>query len=143
MIKNKALYASKTDSWGTPEKLYQELNKIYKFKLDPCCDELNKKHDKNYFTKKDNGLIQDWSKYKSVFMNPPYGREIKSWVKKAYEENKKGCLVVCLLPARTDTKWFHDYIYKKHRIDFIKGRLRFGNAIENAPFPSMIVYMEV
>ena len=140
-MENKVLYSSNTDSWSTPWDLFYKLNEIYNFDLDPCCDELNRKC-KNYFTRQHDGLDQDWNKYKSVFMNPPYGREIKKWVKKAYEENKKGCIVVCLLPARTDTKWFHEYIYNKHKIEFIKGRLRFGNSTDNAPFPSMLVYME-
>jgi site-specific DNA-methyltransferase (adenine-specific) len=72
-------------------------------------------------------------------MNPPYGREIAKWVKKAWEESEKGCKVVCLLPARTDTKWFHDYCYQYGRITFIKGRIKFSNHKHNAPFPSMIV----
>ena len=72
-------------------------------------------------------------------MNPPYGREIGKWIKKAYESSLNGATVVCLLPSRTDTKWFHDYIYNKAEIEFIKGRLKFGNSKNSAPFPSMIV----
>ena len=75
------------------------------------------------------------------YCNPPYGREISKWVEKAYSENKKGVLVVLLLPARTDTKWFHEYIYKKHEIRFIKGRLKFNDGKKSAPFPSMVVVM--
>ena len=74
-----------------------------------------------------------------VFCNPPYGRELPKWVKKCYEESLKGTLVVMLIPARTDTRWFHDYIYGKAEIRFIKGRLKFGNAKQSAPFPSMVV----
>ncbi len=77
-----------------------------------------------------------------VFCNPPYGREIYKWVEKAYIENKNGTFIVMLLPARTDTKWFHEFIYKKHEIRFIKGRLKFNDGKENAPFPSMIVIMK-
>jgi site-specific DNA-methyltransferase (adenine-specific) len=72
-------------------------------------------------------------------MNPPYGRQISKWVKKAYESAKKGAVVVGLLPARTDTKWFHDYIYNKAEIRFVRGRLKFGNSKNSAPFPSMLV----
>ena len=74
-----------------------------------------------------------------VFCNPPYGRELPKWVKKCYEESLNGSLVVMLIPARTDTRWFHDYIYGKAEIRFIKGRLKFGNAKQSAPFPSMVV----
>ena len=77
-----------------------------------------------------------------VFMNCPYGREISKWVEKAYNENKKGTLVVCLLPARTDTNWFHKYIYNQHEIRFIKGRLKFNDGKQAAPFPSMLVIMK-
>ena len=75
-----------------------------------------------------------------VFCNPPYGRVIGEWVKKAYQESKQpNTLVVMLLPARTDTRWFHDYIYGKAEIRFVKGRLKFGGCDNPAPFPSMIV----
>lgn len=132
------MFSSKTDDWYTPIDFYKELNKEFNFNLDPCCDEENKKCEK-YFTKEDNGLIQDWEGYR-VFCNPPYGREIKKWVKKAYEESKKNnTLVVMLIPARTDTSYFHDYIYKKSEIRFIRGRLKFGGSKNPAPFPSMVV----
>ena len=78
-----------------------------------------------------------------MFCNPPYGREISKWVEKAYLENKNNnTFVVMLLPARTDTKWFHDYIYNKHEIIFIKGRLKFNDGKQPAPFPSMLVIMK-
>ena len=77
-----------------------------------------------------------------VYVNPPYGREISKWVEKAYYENKKGTLIVMLLPARTDTKWFHNYIYKQHEIRFLKGRLKFNDGKQGAPFPSMLVIMK-
>ena len=77
----------------------------------------------------------------TVYCNPPYGREISKWIKKAYEENLKGTKIVLLLPARTDTKWFHEYIYNKHEIRFIKGRLKFNDGKNPAPFPSMLVIM--
>jgi site-specific DNA-methyltransferase (adenine-specific) len=128
-------FSSKTDLWATPQDTFDELNHEYHFTLDPCATKDNAKCAK-YFTKEDHGLIQSWDN-ESVFMNPPYGREIKHWIKKASEA--RGGVVVCLLPARTDTRWFHDYIYGKAEIRFIKGRLKFGGHANSAPFPSMIV----
>lgn len=131
---NKGLFTSTTDLWETPQDLFSELNKEFGFTLDPCSTHENAKC-KKHFTKENDGLSQDWSK-DIVFMNPPYGREIGKWVEKAYNSNTT---VVCLLPARTDTKWFHNYIYHHAEIRFIKGRLKFGNSKNSAPFPSMIV----
>ena len=132
------MYSSKTDNWATPQYFFDELNKEFVFDLDPCADEQNHKCE-TYFTKEQNGLIQDWKGH-SVFCNPPYGRGIAKWVQKSYEESlKDNTLVVMLIPARTDTRWFHEYIYGKGEIRFIKGRLRFGDSKENAPFPSMVV----
>jgi site-specific DNA-methyltransferase (adenine-specific) len=130
---NSGLYTSNTDEWETPQELFDSLNKQYSFTLDVSANDENKKCNK-YFTKEEDGLLQDWSK-DTCWMNPPYGREIAKWVKKAFESNTT---VVCLLPARTDTKWFHDYIYNKAQVKFIRGRLKFGGAKWNAPFPSMI-----
>ena len=75
----------------------------------------------------------------TVWCNPPYGREIGKWVEKAYNESLAGVTVVMLLPARTDTKWFHDYIYGKAEIRFVRGRLKFGDSKNSAPFPSMVI----
>ena len=132
---NNGLFTSNTDVWATPKKFFDELNKEFNFTLDPCSNSENAKCSK-FFTEKENGLIQNWDN-EIVFMNPPYGREISKWVKKASEA--RGGLVVCLLPARTDTKYFHDYIYGKAEIRFIKGRLKFGDSKNSAPFPSMVV----
>jgi site-specific DNA-methyltransferase (adenine-specific) len=131
-------FSSKSDEWATPQDLFDKLNTIYHFNLDPCSTPENAKCE-NHFTIDDNGLIQDWNG--RVFMNPPYGREISKWVKKASDEVKKGNaeLVVALLPARTDTRWFHEYIYNKAEIRFIKRRIKFGGHKNSAPFPSMIV----
>jgi len=128
----KVHYMSKTYEWATPIDLFTELDKEFHFTLDPCATEENAKCTK-YYTIKENGLIQDWSN-EMVFLNPPYGRNIGLWVKKLSEN--KG---VALLPARTDTRWFHTYIYNKAEIRFIKGRIKFGNSKNSAPFPSMIV----
>ena len=137
---NKGLMSSNTDEWATPKLFFEELNKKYNFTLDPCAT--NENHKCNYyFTKEQDGLKQSWSDQR-VFCNPPYGREINKWVEKAYNENKnKNVFVVMLVPARTDTRWFHDYIYNKHEIKFIKGRLKFNDGKQSAPFPSMLVIM--
>jgi len=133
---NKALFTSHTGEWSTPQDLFDTLNKQFRFTLDPCATSQNAKC-RRYFTKADDGLKQQWSG--RAFMNPPYGREIGKWVKKAYEESGKSAeLVVCLLPARTDTSWWHDYCLKGE-VYFIRGRLKFGNAKNSAPFPSVIV----
>jgi site-specific DNA-methyltransferase (adenine-specific) len=131
------MFSSKTDLWATPQSFYDELNAEFNFTLDPCSNGLNAKCPL-FFTKEDDGLTQDWAPH-TVFMNPPYGREISEWMRKAYEESRKGATVVCLVPARTDTRWFHDYVYGKGEIRFVKGRLKFGDAENSAPFPSMVV----
>ena len=137
---NEGLFSSKTDNWSTPQEFFEELDKEFHFTLDPAADEFNHKCEK-YFTKENSGLLQDWQG-NTVFLNPPYGCFIGNWIKKAYEEAQKpNTTVVILMPARTDTKAFHDYIYKKHEVRFIKGRLKFGNSKNSAPFPSMVVVM--
>lgn len=137
-MNSKVMFSSKTDDWATPPAFFQELDKEFHFNLDPCADENNHKCDK-YFTVAENGLLQAWGGWR-VFCNPPYGREIGKWVEKAYRENQEhGNLVVMLLPARTDTKWFHDFIYNVAEIRFIRGRLKFGDSKNSAPFPSMVV----
>ena len=131
-------YSSKTNEWSTPQDFFDELDKEFNFTLDPCATSENAKCTK-YFTVEDDGLKQDWSK-DVVFMNPPYGREIKYWVQKAYEESLKGATVVCLIPARTDTAYWHDYIFgKADDIRFLRGRLKFGDSKNPAPFPSAII----
>jgi len=137
-IANPALYSSKTVEWETPIAFFNKYDAIYGFNLDVCATHDNAKCI-NYYTKNQDGLSQPWDG--KCWMNPPYGREIAKWVKKAYDESQKGALVVCLLPARTDTRWFHDYCMKG-KIEFIKGRLRFGLATENAPFPSVVVIFD-
>lgn len=129
-------YSSVTGVWSTPQDFYDNLNNIFNFTLDPCSDDVNHKTLK-YFTEKDDGLIQSWDNER-VFMNPPYGREIGKWVKKASEQ--KGGLVVCLLPARTDTRWWHDYVVGGGgSVYYVKGRLKFGGQENSAPFPNAIV----
>ena len=137
-MNSKALFSSRTDEWSTPQSVFEELNKEFHFNLDPCATKDNAKCRK-FFTKAQDGLKQNWQGC-NVFCNPPYGRKIKEWVRKAYEESlKPKTTVVMLIPARTDTSYFHNYIYGKAEIRFIRGRLKFGNAKNSAPFPSMIV----
>jgi phage N-6-adenine-methyltransferase len=130
-------FSSKTAEWYTPRDLLAILEKAYgKFTLDPCATAENAVCE-CFFTKEQDGLSQKW--FGNVFMNPPYGREIGKWVRKAYEETDGNCeQVVCLLPARTDTAWFHDYC-AKGKIEFLRGRLKFGGSKNSAPFPSMLV----
>ena len=128
-------FSSATDLWSTPQDFYDELNARFNLTLDPCATDENHKTAK-YYTIQDDGLSQDWSGER-VFMNPPYGREIGKWVEKAATSNT---LVVCLLPARTDTRWWHDFIQDKaSEVRFIKGRLKFGGSKNSAPFPSVVV----
>lgn len=137
---NKGLFSSKSNEWATPKALFKELNNEFHFTLDPCASADNAKCEK-YFTVKENGLLQSW-KGERVFCNPPYGKEIASWVKKCDTEIKNGAeLIVMLIPSRTDTKYFHEYIYKKHEIRFLAGRLHFNESKQGAPFPSMLVIM--
>lgn len=132
----KALMSSTTDLWETPKWLFDELNEKYHFDIDVCATPENAKC-ATYYTPEQDGLKQEW---KGVcWMNPPYGREIGKWVKKAYESAQAGATVVCLLPARTDTAWWHDYVMRWGEITFLRGRLKFGNAQNSAPFPSAIV----
>jgi phage N-6-adenine-methyltransferase len=134
MTMNDGLYSSKESTWETPQDLFDRLNEEFHFDIDVCASVENNKCT-NFYSKEDDGLSKEWSG--SCWMNPPYGKEIGLWVKKASEiENG---IVVCLLPARTDTKYFHEYIYNKAEIRFIKGRLKFSNSKNSAPFPSMIV----
>ena len=134
---NQGMMTSNTPEWETPQDFFDKLDDEFDFQLDVCANKENAKCN-IFYTKEDNGLKKDWSNTMIwKWMNPPYGREIKDWVKKASEERN----VVALLPARTDTRYFHDYIYKKKNVEirFIKGRLKFGKATNSAPFPSMIV----
>lgn len=132
---NSGMFSSATDLWETPQSLFDRLNEVFHFTTDVCAIAENAKC-KHYFTPEQNGLVQKWQGV--CWMNPPYGRSIGLWVQKAYESSLNGTTVVCLLPARTDTAWWHDYCMRGD-ITFIRGRLKFGNAKSNAPFPSAIV----
>lgn len=133
---NDGLYSSSSDMWGTPQKLFDNLNKRYEFQLDVCAIAENAKC-ASYYSPEVDGLSQDWNGV--LWMNPPYGRGIIHWMKKAYESSRdNGATVVCLVPSRTDTKWWHEY-GMKGEIHFIKGRLKFGDGENVAPFPSAII----
>ena len=130
-------FTSTTPEWPTPKAFYAALVAEFgRFELDPCATPENAKCCR-YFTAADDGLSQAWAPAR-VFMNPPYGRAIGHWMRKAYGESQAGAFVVCLVPARTDTAWWHDYAMKG-TIRFIRGRLKFGDAQNSAPFPSAIV----
>lgn len=129
-------FMSKTNEWATPAQVFNELDNEFSFTLDPCSTHENAKCTKHY-TLEDDGLSKDWSS-DVVFMNPPYGREIALWMRKAYEESTRGAVVVCLVPSRTDTNWWHNYAIHGD-IRFIKGRLKFGDSRSGAPFPSAVV----
>ena len=131
---NEGLRSSATDLWATPQAFFDRYNAQYHFTLDVCALPENAKCDR-YFTPEIDGLAQDWSG-EVCWMNPPYGRQIGAWVKKAATS---GSVVVCLLPSRTDTRGWHDWVLPYGRIEFIKGRLKFGGAKNAAPFPSAIV----
>ena len=133
---SKALYSSARMDWPTPQALFDDLDLEFGFTLDPCASHENAKCPQ-YYTAEQDGLAQDW-RSERVFCNPPYGREIAKWVKKCAEH--KG-LAVMLIPARTDTAWFHDYIYRKPNVEirFLRGRVKFEGATSGAPFPSMLV----
>lgn len=133
------MFSSKSVMWETPQELFDKLDAIHHFTLDVCALPENAKCEK-YFTPDDDGLSQEWRGV--CWCNPPYGREIVKWVEKAYVASTYyGATVVMLLPARTDTKWFHDYCLKG-KIEFLRGRLKFGGSKNSAPFPSMIVIFD-
>lgn len=141
---NSALLSSKNPDWCTPQCFFDKLNEEFNFVLDAAATDKTAKCAR-YFTPETDGLKSSWTVARggTVFCNPPYGREIGKWVQKAYEEAQAGTKIVLLIPARTDTSYFHDFIYGKAEIRFIRGRLRFtdedGNAAAPAPFPSMLV----
>ena len=138
-LNTSVMFSSESNEYETPQGFFNLLDEEFNFTLDPCATPHNTKC-KKYYTIKEDGLKQDW-RGQTVFCNPPYGREIGKWVQKAYQEAKKyGVTVVMLIPARTDTAYFHDYIYHKAKeIRFIRGRLKFENTANSAPFPSMVV----
>ena len=137
----RAMMASNVHTWATPPELFAKLNAEFRFTLDPCCVPATAKCAK-YFTPDDDGLAQDWSRDR-VFMNPPYGRALRDWMQKAYEESLRGALVVCLVPARTDTAWWHEWVERKAEVRFIRGRVAFlldGKAGDPAFASALVIY---
>ena len=134
---NNVHFSSQSNEWETPQDFFNKLDKEFLFELDVCATKENTKCNR-WFEIQDDGLSKSWDN-KNVWCNPPYGREIGKWVKKASET--RGGIVVMLIPARTDTKYFHEYIYNKKNVEirFIKGRLKFGGHQNSVPFPSMVV----
>ena len=135
----KVMFSSKTGEWATPQDFFDKLNwRFGPFDLDPCATPFNTKC-ANFYSPAENGLTKSWEGH-TVFVNPPYGRGIEEWIKKGYKEAQNpDTKVVMLIPARTDTKYWHDYVMKAEMVFFIKGRLKFGDSENSAPFPSAVV----
>ena len=135
--KLKGIFSRESDEWSTPDAFFQDLDREFHFTLDPCASDENHKCEW-YYTKEQDGLSKDWSGH-CVFCNPPYS-EIARWTEKCYREGTKdNTTVVLVIPSRTDTQYFHNFIYHRSEIRFVEGRLRFSGMKVNAPFPSMIV----
>ena len=133
------MFSSKSGEWSTPQEFFDKLNwRFGPFDLDPCANPANTKC-ANFFTEVEDGLTKDWEGFR-LFVNPPYGRGIDKWIKKGYlESQKKNTMVVMLIPARPDTKYWHEYVMKASEVYFVKGRLKFGDSQNSAPFPSAVV----
>ena len=135
-------FSSVTNTWATPNAFFMLLDHEFNFTLDPCASSENTKCAK-YYTEKENGLTQSWQG-ETVFMNPPYGRDISKWLQKAYEESKnKNTTIVCLIPARTDTKYWHDYVMKATEVRLVKGRLKFGESNTPRHSPRQLLYFTI
>lgn len=146
---NKGLFTSNDDTWTTPKDVFALLNKEFNFTLDAAALKTSAVVP-SYFgpdhldISRRDALVCDWKETSGggwIFLNPPYGRAIKNFMRKAYDECLNGAKIVALVPARTDTAWWHDYC-SPHTITFIRGRLKFGNSKNSAPFPSAIIIME-
>lgn len=136
---NGGLFSSDTYEWGTPQTFFDQLDREFDFTLDACATPQNAKCVR-FFTKRENGLAHPWPGV--VWMNPPYGREIALWIEKAYREAQMGAVVVALVPARTDTRWWHDYVMRAAEVRLVRGRMNFDGVAEkghNAPFPNAVV----
>lgn len=129
-------FRSDSPEWSTPQDLFDKLDAEFRFETDVCATAENAKCEQ-FYTRADNGLEQPWTGV--CWMNPPYGAEIGAWVAKAHQSAMHGATVVCLVPARTDTKWWHDHVTKAKDVRFLRGRLKFGGCKNSAPFPSAVV----
>ena len=131
------MFSSNDMTWETPIGLFNKLNNEFGFTVDVCAGHFTAKCPK-YYTEQDDELSKDWSN-DICWMNPPYGKDIYLWMKKTYEESLKGATVVALIPSRTDTVYWQEFCMKATEIRFIKGRLKFGDSQNSAPFPSAII----
>lgn len=131
---NEGMRSSATDDWATPQDVFDKLHAEFQFTVDAASSDENAKLPRHW-TKQTDGLLQSWAG-ESVFCNPPYGRGIGEWCRKAAE--CKADVAVLLIPARTDTKWWHEWVMPQAEIRFIRGRLKFGGHTNSAPFPSAI-----
>ena len=138
MMNGSALFSSKSGEWSTPPDFFQVLDREFHFTLDACASPENAKCAR-YYTKEQDGLSLPWTG--TVWCNPPYGREVGHWVEKAFRSAGEGATVVLLLPARTDTRWFHRYLYGRAELRFVQGRLKFGGSQSSAPFPSLVAIL--
>lgn len=129
-------FQSKSVEWATPDNVFGPLNDEFRFTLDVAAGDSNAKCER-YFTKEIDALTQDWDGV--CWMNPPYGRDVPKWLQKAIDESKRGVTTVCLIPARTNTGWFHDLCFKQGEVRFVKGRPKFGDADHGLPFPLAVV----
>jgi len=138
----RTMFSSNTGNWSTPQAFFDRLNwRFGPFDLDPCASIHNTKC-ANFFTEAENGLSKDWTGF-TAFVNPPYGRGIDKWIQKGYESAQDiDTRVVMLIPARTDTKYWHKYVMRASEIHLVKGRLKFGNSSNSAPFPSAVVVFD-
>ncbi len=134
---NRAVFSSVSKEWATPKVFFQALDAEFNFTLDVCASPKNAKCDR-FFDAPLNGLLQPWAP-EVCWLNPPYGGGMDKWIRKAFEESRRGATVVCLVPARTDTIWWHEYALKAEEIRFIKGRLRFDDGTGRATFPSVLI----
>lgn len=142
---NPALFSSASQEWATPQDLFDRLNAEFRFTLDVCATPENAKCAR-YFTREQDGIGQSWAGER-VWCNPPYGREIGAWVERCvsatpdefFQSHGAPSLAVMLLPARTDTRWWHDFVIPYGKVEFIRGRLKFGGHKNSAPFPSAVV----
>lgn len=140
---NKSLFSSLKQDWETEEKFFNQLDSLFYFQVDLAANDENTKC-KKWFTENENSLVQPWHLTESnQWLNPPYGKELRFWLEKAYLESKRGANICVLVPARTDTSYWHEFVFSKATILFIKGRLKFKNAISSAPFPSALIFYNI
>ena len=138
MSLNQGMMTSNSDEWTTPSALFRALDRRFGFELDPAATKENALCPM-FFTEAENGLVKSWKPWRT-FVNPPYSH-VADWMWKCSSESEKGCPLICaLIPARTDTRWWHDFVKTADLIHFLKGRLKFGDGAGSAPFPSALAF---